>query len=193
MISRNAFSARPRALLAACLVVGVLIPGVALALQQQVVGGHALDANLQVDGSGLNTARASGRVGGLQSNAYAARREYGGGGSALSTQAYRPASYGRQYGRSSAGGYTLNTGYGAYSAGGGGSGRADPLRVSQYSVLQTGAYVERGVIPGGGKAAASPRGMTTPRPTYNAYRMPNTGRVPSTGLASTKYSVARRR
>jgi hypothetical protein len=189
MTSRNDSSSRLCALLAACVVVGAAsIPGVALALQQQVVGGHALDANLQVDGSGLNTARASNRVGGMQSNAYSARRQFG-GGSGLSSQAYRPANYSRQYGRGSTGGFTLNTGYGNYSTG---SGRADPLRVSQYSVLQTGALVERGVIPGGGRSAASPRGMTTPRPTYNAYRLPNTGRVPSTGLTSTKYSVARR-
>jgi hypothetical protein len=193
MISRNSYTARPRALLAACLVVGAAsIPGVAIALQQQVIGGHALDANLRVDGSGLNTARASNRVGGLQSNAYSARREYGGGGAGLSSQAYRPASVDT---RNRSGGLTLQTGSGAFTTGnqGRGSGRVDPLRNSQYSVLQTGAFVERGVIPGGGRSAASAYGMTTPRPNSQLYGMTGGGRAPSTGLSSTRYSVARHR
>ncbi len=202
MISRTGHLTRTRAMLAAVVVVGAAsIPGVAHALQQQVVGGHALDANLRVDGSGFNTARASNRVGGLQSNAYAARREYGGRGSGLSAQSYRPGGYrshgSRSYGvdsRYQSGGYTLQGSSGAFTSGGQGrgSGRVDPLRNSQYSVLQTGAYVERGAIPGGGRSAATAYGMTTPKPNRQAYRMSG-GRVPSTGLTSTRYSVARHR
>ncbi len=203
MIFRKAHTARPRALLAACIVVGGMsIPGVAHALQQQVVGGHALDANLQVDGSGFNTARASNRVGGLQSNAYSARREYGGrGAGGLSAQGYRPGGYRSGVSRSSSvnsrystGGYTLTSGSGAFTSGnqGRGSGRVDPLRNSQYSVLQTGSYVERGAIPGGGRSSATAYGMTTPKPNRQAYQMTG-GRAPSSGLTSTRYSVSHRR
>ncbi|MGP1273726.1 MAG: hypothetical protein ACTS22_10370 [Phycisphaerales bacterium] len=171
---------------------GVLVVAApfAVALQQRVVGGQALDANLRVDGSGFNTARTSNRVGGMQSSRYMPHyRQQNAAG--LSSPAYRA-------GRNTSGavnsrgggGVTFSTGYGTFTTGGGG--RADPLRNPQYSVLQTGTYVQRGSIPGGGRSYAMPRGMTTPRPAYSATRI-STPRPKSSALSVPKYSVVHRR
>jgi len=149
----------------------------ALALQQQVVGGHALDANLRVDGSGFNTASPRNRVSGLQSNTYRPSRVTSSPG--LTSSVYSP--------NRATGGYSFSTGGGTYSTS---AGRVDPMRNPQYSVLQTGAVVQRGTIPGG--SAYSTRGLTTPMPATTVYRVGGPS-VPPTGLTSTTYSVARSR
>ena len=144
----------------------------AMALQVQVVGGHALDANLRVDGSGFNTTSSRNRAPGLQSQAY--RATGAGGHRALSSAAYRPTrnTSGMVDTRvSGANAFTLQTGAGTISGGidprtgRGAVGRADPLRVNTYNPLDPGIRVQRGSIPGGtATMRVNPRtgALTTP-------------------------------
>ena len=136
------------------------IGAIAAALQVQVVGGHALDANLRVDGSGFNTASPRNRAPGLQSQAY---RPSGVGSSRALTQgSYRPGGGNTSAlvdtRISSTSGVTLQTDAGTFTAGidprtrRATGGRADPLRVNNYNPLDTGAVVQRGAIPGGSPA-----------------------------------------
>lgn len=164
----------------------------AVALQVQVVGGHALDANLQVDGSGFNTVSSRNRAPGLQRQAYNITPSFGGGNPALSSGVYRP-------GRGTSGsvdtrisgarGFALSTGAGTISGavdprtGRGAAGRADPLRVPNYSVLQTPVMVQRASIPGG-------TGIT--RVNRRTGGMMTSGMTPSNAMSSTKYSAVRR-
>lgn len=178
------------ALFAACAFVALLVaPHAAVALQQRVVGGQALDANLRTDGSGFNTASPHNRVSGLQSNVY---RPAGGASVSrgLSSASYSPGrrTSGAVDTRYGSGGLAISTGAGTFTTGAGG-GRADPLRNPQYSVLQTGTLVQRGSIPGATRTRAP---ISATRSTSTAYRMGGTTRAPSTGLTSTKYAVARR-
>lgn len=189
-MQRSFHSRRLGAGVAACAFVAVLIaPEAAIALQQRVVGGQALDANLRTDGSGFNTARPGNRVSGLQSNVY---RPVGGVGASrgLSSASYSPGrrSSGSVDTRYGGGGLAISTGSGTFTTGRGG-GRADPLRNPQYSVLQTGTLVQRGSIPGATRTRAP---ISAPRSTATAYRGTGGYRAPSTGLTSTKYAVARR-
>lgn len=160
----------------------------AVALQVQVVGGHALDANLRVDGSGFNTSTSRNRAPGLQSQSYNLTPSFGGGQAGLSSGVYRP-------GRSTSGGvdtrlsggraFTIETGSGTFTTGRAGGGRSDPLRVPTYSALETPTMVQRGTIPGGTPS------MRVNRRT--GAMVSSSGRAPSNALTSTTYTAARRR
>lgn len=187
---RRDHSKRLGAVVAACAFVAILVaPHAAVALQQRVVGGQALDANLRTDGSGFNTARPGNRVSGLQSNVY---RPVGGASASrgLSSASYSPGrrTSGAVDTRYGIGGLAISTGAGTFTTGAGG-GRTDPLRNPQYSVLQTGTLVQQGRVPTAGMTRAP---ISAPRSTTTAYRMGGTTRAPSTGLTSTKYAVSRR-
>jgi hypothetical protein len=187
---RTDHSKRVGALVAACAFVAILVaPHAAIALQQRVVGGQALDANLRTDGSGFNTSSPTNRRYGMQSNVY--RPAGGAGGSrGLSSAAYSPGrrTSGAVDTRYGTGGLAISTGAGTFTTGAGG-GRTDPLRNPQYSVLQTGTLVQKGRIP---TSTVTRAPISAPRSTATAYRMGGTTRAPSTGLTSTKYAVARR-
>lgn len=157
----------------------LLCAGAAVAYQQRIVGGYALDANTNIEGGGLNAPAWRAGAPGLE------RQRYSLGGRARSTSMAlgRPSYTATGAQRPQ---FVLGSGVGATVATtnprtGQTYFRADPLRVPQYDALRVRETIPRygysGVRPAG-----SPYRVRAPRAPVN--RAPSVARRPSGSRAS---------
>ena len=172
----------------------LLCAGAAVAFQQRIVGGYALDANLAVEGGGLN--RPAWRAGtpGLE------RQRYSVGGRATSTSmALGRPTYSATGSQGSQ--FVLGSGVGAAVATtdprtGQTYFRADPLRVPQYDALRVRETIPRYGTTGVRPAGSPYRTQTTRAPVNRAptvARRPSASRAPSgSTLSNRAYSLRAR-